>query len=147
VGAIVPMPGASAAKMLEAPHAAAGAHVHVVHAPGRQLLRAADVIDVVGVAAVDEDVARLEVRDDGGDGLVHHRGGDHQPDRTGLRELAREILERCGTRRLVLHQVGHRLRRAVEDDAVVPPSQQAPHHVGAHPAKTDHSELHDEVLR
>ncbi len=45
---------------LQAPDAAAGADVDVVDALRRQLLGAPDVVDVVGVAAVDEDVARLE---------------------------------------------------------------------------------------
>ena len=74
------MPGASVAKIgsrrlhdlrlaadhhavaaLQAPDAAAGADVDVVDALRREFLGAADVVDVVGVAAVDEDVARLEV--------------------------------------------------------------------------------------
>ena len=43
---------------LEAEHAAAGADVDVVHALGRQRLGPVDVVAVVGVAAVDDDVAR-----------------------------------------------------------------------------------------
>src|SRR5205085_1644415 len=35
---------------------------------------------------------------------------------------------------------------AVVHDALVAPAQQAPHHVGAHPAQTDHPELHDKLL-
>src|SRR5207244_3246853 len=38
---------------LEPPHAAARSHVHVVNALEPELLGAADVVDVVGVAAVD----------------------------------------------------------------------------------------------
>src|SRR5262249_2483124 len=40
----------------EPPHATAGTHIDVVDLPGRQFLGAANVIHVVGVAAVDEDV-------------------------------------------------------------------------------------------
>ena len=57
---------------LQAPYAAACAHVHVVDPFGCQFLGAPDVVDVVGIAAVDEDVARIEVRQQVGDGLVHH---------------------------------------------------------------------------
>ena len=39
-------------------------------------------------------------------------------------------------------QLRHRLRRHVEDHAFVAALQQAAHHVRAHPAEADHSELH-----
>src|SRR5439155_1101030 len=41
---------------LQSPDAAAGPHVDVVDPHRRKLLRAPDVVDVVGVATVDEDV-------------------------------------------------------------------------------------------
>src|SRR5262249_57199823 len=46
---------------LQAPHAAAGSDIDVVDPLGRELLCAADVVDVVGIAAIDEDVAALEM--------------------------------------------------------------------------------------
>ena len=46
---------------LQAPHTAAGPHVHVMDLLRRQFLGAPDVIDVIGIAAVDEDVVRLEI--------------------------------------------------------------------------------------
>src|SRR5262245_19993895 len=55
---------------LQAPDAAAGADINVVDPLRHQLVGAADVIYVVRVAAVDEDVAALEVRHEVGDGLV-----------------------------------------------------------------------------
>ena len=54
---------------LEAPDAAAGADVDIVDALGRQLLGAADVVDVIGIAAVDQDIAALEMGQQIGDGL------------------------------------------------------------------------------
>ena len=67
----------------QAPDAAGGADVEVVDALGLQLLAAADVVDVVGVAAVDQDVALLQQRGvDVGD-LVGDAGRDHQPDARG----------------------------------------------------------------
>ena len=44
--------------------------------------------------------------------------------------------------RLLLDQFLHRFRRHVEDHALVASLEQPPHHVGAHPAQSDHSELH-----
>ena len=46
----------------EPPHAAAGADIDIVNLLRREFFRAADVVDVVGIAAVDEDVARFEMR-------------------------------------------------------------------------------------
>src|SRR6516165_4022856 len=45
---------------LEPPHTAAGPDIDIMDAFSRQLLRAPDVVDVVGIAAVDQDVARLQ---------------------------------------------------------------------------------------
>ena len=54
----------------QSPYAAAGADIHVVDALCGKLLRAADVVDVVGVAAIDQDVAGFEQRQQVGDRLV-----------------------------------------------------------------------------
>jgi hypothetical protein len=91
-----PMPGARVAKIgsrcgvffaadhhavaaLESPDAAAGAYVHVVDALGGEFLGAADVVYVIGIAAVDEDVAGLEGGENFGDGNVDRGCRDHQP--------------------------------------------------------------------
>ena len=47
---------------------------------------------------------------------------------------------------LLRHEIGHRRRRPVEHDAIVAVANQAPDHVGAHPAESDHSELHQRPL-
>jgi hypothetical protein len=73
VGSISPLPGASALKMrlqpvegglvaadhqaiaaLQPMHAAGGADIHVMDAPGRQLLAAPDIVLPEGVAAIDQ---------------------------------------------------------------------------------------------
>ncbi len=75
-----PMPGAKVAKIgsrrfdhvlfaadhhavaaLEAPDAAAGAYVHVVNLFRGEFLGAADVVYVIGIAAVDQNVAGFEI--------------------------------------------------------------------------------------
>src|SRR5277367_5079594 len=45
---------------LEAPDAAAGANVAIVEALGGELFGAANVVYVVGIAAVDDDIAGIE---------------------------------------------------------------------------------------
>jgi len=45
---------------LQAPHSTAGPHVDVLDLFRCEIPRAADIVHIVGVAAVDEDVARLE---------------------------------------------------------------------------------------
>src|SRR5262249_16922641 len=103
---------------------------------------ASNVIHVVGVAAVDEDVAGLEMRREVGDGLVHDGGRDHQPDRARLIQFLHELCERGGPHGLLLNQFLYGFRRPVEDHALVALLEKASHHVRAHPAESDHSELH-----
>jgi hypothetical protein len=50
----------------------------------RERLRAPDVVDIVGVAVVDQDVARLQVRQQVVDGRVDHGGRKYQPQRARL---------------------------------------------------------------
>ena len=110
--------------------------------PCRELLAAPDVVDVVGIAAVDEDIARLEMRQQVGKGLVHTRRRDHHPDRSRLLEPPNEIRERGGSDRLLPDQLFHRFRRPVEDHALVASPEEPPYHVGPHPPQPDHPELH-----
>ena len=44
--------------------------------------------------------------------------------------------------RLLPHQFLDGRRRTVEGDTIVATPEEPPHHIGAHPAETDHSELH-----
>ncbi len=46
----------------------------------------------------------------------------------------------------LFHQFGDGRRMHVVNHALVPRLQEPPHHVGPHPAQTDHSELHDGLL-
>src|SRR4051794_28291227 len=41
---------------LEPPYSAAGPDIDIVDAPRRQLLGAPDIVDVIGIAAIDQDV-------------------------------------------------------------------------------------------
>ena len=84
---------------LQAPDAAAGADVDVVDALGGEFLRAADVVDVVGVAAVDEDVAAFEKGSRLAMTAVHDGGRHHEPDRARLGQLLDEVLRATWCRR------------------------------------------------
>jgi hypothetical protein len=108
----------------------------------REFFGPADVVDVVGVSAVDEDVARLQQGQEVGDGLVHDGRGDHQPDGPRLVQLLHEVRQRGSPQGVFLDQVFHRFGRLVEDHASMAGLEQPPHHVRAHPAQSDHSQLH-----
>ena len=45
---------------IHAPNAAAGPHIHIVDLFRSQLFRAPNIVNVIGVAAIDYNVARLQ---------------------------------------------------------------------------------------
>ena len=79
---------------LEAEHAAARADVDVVDALRAKRVGAVDVVAVVGVAAVDDDVALGEQRRELVERRLDDRGGHHDPDGARLAELGDEVVER-----------------------------------------------------
>src|SRR5690348_2992217 len=127
---------------LEAPDATAGADVDVMNAAWGEFLGAANVVDVVGVAAVDENVAGFEFGGEVVQRCIDHTGGDHQPDSARLAEFLYEIVERRRAGGALSAELFYGVGAAVVDDALVAVFLQAAHHVGAHPAETDHAELH-----
>jgi hypothetical protein len=131
----------------QSPHAAAGADVHVVDLFGAQLLGAADVIDVVGVAAVDDDVSGSQVRQQVLNGLVNNRRRHHQPHRARLLKVAHQFRERCGADGAALCQLLHRRGRAVVDHALVASLEEPANHVRPHATEADHSDSHGRYLR
>ena len=130
---------------LEPPDASARAYVHVVDAPGRQLPGAPDVVDVIRIATVDHDVVFLEQRHQILDGRVDDCRRDHQPDDARLTELLHQLGERRRSLSAGRCELLHRAGIAVVHDAGVVIAQETAHHIRAHPAETDHSELHDET--
>src|SRR6266478_1965126 len=127
---------------LQSPDAAAGADIDVVNAPGGEFLGASNVVDVIRIAAVDDDVAGFELRGQVVQGGIHNASRNHQPDGPRLREFFHEVVERRRARRAFCAKLLHGIGAAVVDNALVPVLLQAAHHVGAHPAETDHAELH-----
>ena len=62
---------------IESPDTAAGAHVHVVDSITREFLGASDIVNVIGITAVDQKVLCLEMRKEIRDTFVHHRRWNH----------------------------------------------------------------------
>ncbi len=113
-----------------------------MQALGLERLGAPNVVDIVGVAAVNDDVARLEAARQIVHGLLDHGGGNHHPRNPRLGEFGGKVVERGCAGRALGGQLRYRLGANVEDHALMPAAQQTPHHVGAHPAQSDHSYLH-----
>ena len=131
---------------LEPPDAATGADVNVVNFFGGELLGATNVVDVVGIPAINQDVFRFERGQEVMDGLVHHSGGDHQPDGARFLKLLYKVLQRGRADRLVVFQFADRFLRPVEHHTLMATFDKAPHHVCTHSAEANHSELHNNLL-
>ena len=131
---------------LEPEHATARAAVDVVDALRLQPRRAIDVVAVVGVAAVDDDVAGLEVLLQLGDLAVDKCRRHHDPHRPRLRELADEVLDRRRARRAFGRERRHDIGAHVVPDAFVAVTHEATYEVRPHPAESDHAELHRLLL-
>jgi hypothetical protein len=83
---------------LQAHHASARAHIYMADLLRREFLGPENVVHVVGVAAVDEEVAGLEMGQDVGDELLHKRPRNHHPDRRGFSSfLTRSASEEAPT--------------------------------------------------
>src|SRR5215218_4195992 len=129
---------------LEPEDAAAGAAVDVVDPPLSHLFGAADVVPVVGVAAVDDRVAGLQHRGDRVDRLLGDLPGrDHDPDRARGTQLRSHLLQRGGALGSLARQLRDRIGVDVVGDDLVAVAHQAPRHVGSHSAEADDSEFHE----
>src|SRR5690606_20411721 len=112
----------------------------------QRLLPAAGVL-VVGVAAVDDDVALLQERDEGVDDRVGRTTGlDHDDHLAGALEAGDELLQRRARHYLALLAVGRDVlvclgRRAVVQRHGVPVARKVPGDVAAHDGKPDDSDL------
>ena len=132
---------------LEAEDAAAGAAVDVVDPLLADLGGAADVVAVVGVAAVDDRVAGLEHGGHVLDRLLGDLAGrDHHPDRARRAQLRGQLLQRGGALGALAGQLGDRVGVDVVGDDLVAVAHQPARHVGAHPAEADDSQLHRTTL-
>jgi hypothetical protein len=104
---------------LETPGPATGPNIHVMDSLGSESLCPTDVVNVVGIAAIDQDVTRFEIGCNVSDGIVHECGRDHQPDGSRSFELLNKILERRRSDSLVFHQLFNRSGRPIEGDTIM----------------------------
>ena len=84
-----------------------------------QFFRPANIVDVIGIPAVDHDVVFGQFRRQLGERAIHHRRRNHQPDRARLLEFGNEIVERPGSGRAFFGQRLDAGGRHVERHALV----------------------------
>src|SRR6185312_4579293 len=128
--------------LLEPEHTAARPDIDVMDACRAQLLGPADVVLIVGIAAVDEDVAGSEPRPQLRNDAVDDRSGHHDPDRARRSQGGGELRERIGGDRPIGSNRLHRFLRSIVSDAFMAASDQPAHHVGAHAPEPHHSDSH-----
>src|SRR6266851_1198913 len=132
---------------LQPPHPSAGPHINIMNSFFSKLLRAANIVDVIRISAIDQDVAGFKMWSDLLNRLLHNSGRNHQPDRARFPHLTHHILQRRGAGdSLLLCHVRNHLRRHIEHDALVTMRYQPPNHVRPHPTQAYHSKLHTRSL-
>src|SRR5262249_33586413 len=78
---------------LQPPYSTARPHADIVDFFRSKFFRPANVVNVERIAAIDQRVARFEMRKQVCNGLVHNRGGNHQPNGPGSFELLDQVSE------------------------------------------------------
>ena len=101
------------------PDAAARPDIHIVDAFGSELFSTTDIVDIIGVSAIDEDVAARQKWEQIVDCLIDHSSGDHQPDGSGGGEFAYKIGKARAPRGIFGGELGDGLGGAIEDHALV----------------------------
>src|SRR5215216_2828506 len=100
-----------------------------------ELLCAADVINVVGISAIDNRVAWLYNFDKLMKNSIDKSRRYHQPDGARRLEFSDEFGERGGANCALVYKGFHCLRATIVNDAFVAAAQEAPYHVRAHAAQ------------
>src|SRR5207302_5649744 len=132
-----------AVSTLKSPNAAAGADVQVVNALLTDSFRASHVVFIEGITAVDDGVARFHQLGERRNHLLGRVArGHHHPGRAGLGQLAHKLFKGACARGSFGDQLPDAGGIPSVNDALLPASEQAPHHVAAHSSQTYHSELH-----
>ncbi len=106
------------------PDPAAGPDIHVLNAACTKFGGPADVIVVVGVAAVDDHVVVFEERQEGAQRGINRHRRHHHPQGAGLTQFMHEVFERRCPDRPRLHECLDGLRMDVVNDALPSGAQQ-----------------------
>src|SRR5207302_3434882 len=126
----------------QAPDAAACAHIDIVDSALPELFGTPDIVNVVGISAIDQNVASLQFGNELFDRGIHARRRYHHPDRPRRRHFLDKLFERgCSFSSLIGHLLNV-LGMSVEDDALMLGPQQAQAHIAPHAPEADHSDLH-----
>ncbi len=115
-----------------------------MNALGGKFPGAANVVNVIGVSAINQDVVLAQFGKQVGNRGIHDRGRNHQPNGAGLLQLGHKLLEGSGARGALAGKLLHGIGVAIVRDALVSGLLQAAHHVRAHSSQSDHSKLHGE---
>src|SRR5262245_41030667 len=127
---------------LESVDSAAGSRVDVMNAHFLERVRSSDIVDVVRVTAVYNNIAALEALCQVSQGALDHRGGHHYPRDPWFGQFLGKVIQRCRAGSALFDQFIDRFLVGVKDHTLMAAAEQSPHHVGAHPAETDHAHLH-----
>src|SRR5262249_9952622 len=124
---------------IQAPYSTGGSTVHVVNLVGGQLLGAADVVAVEGVAAVHDHVVGVEQRNELVERGPYGRRGHHEPDDARPVELLDEVRKRGGADHALAGEFRNGAFRARVASGLVAVADQSAHQVRTHPPQPYHA--------
>src|SRR5215212_10870331 len=102
---------------LPSPNSAARTDVNIMNALRFELLCAANVVDVIGVSAVDDGIAWLYNFNQLMENSIDKSGRYHQPDRTRWFKLFNKLMQRSAANCALVYKCFHRLRATIVNDA------------------------------
>ena len=120
--------------------------VDVMDAARFQRVRAAEIVAVIRIAAVDDDVAGIEQRDEQCERLVDDRSGHHQPHDARRGEPRDQVCQRRRPDDARLQRIGDGARVHVVHDARMARASKPAHHRRPHSSQSDHADLHQASL-
>jgi hypothetical protein len=131
---------------VKSPDSATRSHIDVMNTLGFELTCASDVVNVKRIATINNDVIRVYSFDKLMQHGVDETRGYHQPNRAGRLQFRDKTIQRRSANRSLGFKRLHCLGIAIVGHALVTPAQKASHHIGAHAAESNHSNLHSKKL-